>query len=59
MMVKDGKGKRPSTRGRLVDRLACIYIYPTNNSLGTSVPARLGKGQGAKEIGRKLARERP
>ena len=28
-------------------------------SLDCSVPARLGKGQGAKEIGHNLARERP
>ena len=35
---------------------ACRLVHPTGRC---SVPARLGKGQGAKEIGRNLARERP
>ena len=34
----------------------CAELFQHNNS---SVPARLGKGQGAKEIGHNLARKRP
>ena len=36
-------------------KMASFRIVPRR----TSVPARLGKGQGAKEIGHNLARERP
>ena len=32
---------------------------PWKRNINHSVPARLGKGQGAKEIGHNLARERP
>ena len=37
----------------LIKIMSCILVWLY------SVPARLGKGQGAKEIGHNLARERP
>ena len=36
-----------------------INTYNKIKDVNISVPARLGKGQGAKEIGHNLARERP
>ena len=38
----------------MLNKRFTIYIY-----IEGSVPARLGKGQGAKEIGHNLAREQP
>ena len=42
-------------------RLKSLFCCLSQRWLGadSSVPARLGKGQGAKEIGHNLARERP
>ena len=40
---------------QVIDQIKTVH----DMSVYTSVPARLGKGQGAKEIGHNLARERP
>ena len=44
----------------LIDMTWCHRVWRVLLTMTTdSVPARLGKGQGAKEIGHNLAREQP
>ena len=54
------QGARTGSRGRTGNhRRIGNQKCKSNRVYYNSVPARLGKGQGAKEIGHNLARERP
>ena len=49
----DGETKRATSRDGSIER-GVVRLF---NTITLSVPARLGKGQGAREIGHNLARE--